>query len=83
MEVKYFKSTAKTNRFKQNQKVWVRYEFANHLDLFFRWRGNGRWVTGTCDKFAPFVGNIKAIDVDNSFADRIHGKLIKQILEGE
>ena len=73
MNVKYFKSKKQTKRFRENQKVWIRYEYGNHLQLFFKWRGNGRWVTGICDKFAPFVGEIKTIDVDESFAKRIHG----------
>lgn len=71
-KVQYFKSIKKTNRFNKNQKVWIRYNFANHLYLFFRWRGNGRWINGICDKLAPFVGKIKTIEVDDIFANRIN-----------
>ena len=71
--VKYFKATKKTNRFNENQKVWIRHEFANHLWLFFKYRGKGRCIEGICDKFSNFVGEIKTIDVDDNFADRIHG----------
>jgi len=73
MKVKYFKATKQTHRFRENQKVWVRYEHANHTDIFYKFRGNGRWVCGVCDRWAVFIGDIKEIDVEDSFADKIHG----------
>lgn len=75
MKVEYFKSAKKTNRFNENQKVWISLNFANHLWVWFRWRGKGRYVSGTIDKFAASVGEIKTADVSDDFAMRIfHGK---------
>jgi hypothetical protein len=71
--VQYFKAQKQTNRFRQNQRVWVRADCGNHLKLFFRWRGSGRYVSGVEDKFSPVVGEIKTIEVDESFANRING----------
>jgi hypothetical protein len=70
-KVKYFKAQRRTNRFNENQKVWIRMEYANHLEIYFRWRGKGRYVGGTIDKFASAVGEIKEIDVDDFFAKRV------------
>lgn len=69
--VKYFKATKNTNRFRQNQNVWITSEFANHLYIRFKYRANGRYVNGIADKFAPYVGEIRSIDVEKSFADRL------------
>lgn len=75
-DVEFFKSAKKTHRFNKNQKVWVAFNFANHLWVWFRWRGNGRYVHGTIDKFSPAVGEIKSITVDSSFAQRIKSRLV-------
>jgi len=72
-EVQYFKAAKQTHRFNENQKVWVRCNLANHLEIWFKFRGKGRYVTGTADKFALYVGEIKTIKVDDDFADRIEG----------
>ena len=71
MFVKYFKAQRQTHRFRKNQKVWIRLEFANDLWIRFRWRGSGRYVDGVIDKFAKEVGELKEIDVDEAFAKRI------------
>lgn len=73
MQVEYFKAVKKTNRFNANQKVWIRQNLANSLWIWFRWRGNGRYISGTIDKFSPSVGEIKKIDVSEAFASRIVG----------
>ena len=73
MQIEYFKSKFSTIRFNKNQKVWIRFNHPNHLDIFFKWRGNGRYVSGMCDKYAPYVGEIKKIEVDEPFAKRIKG----------
>jgi len=71
MEVQYFKAQEKNNRFNKCQKVWIKLNCANHLLIYHRWRGNGRYVEGTIDKFSPLVGEIKSIDVDANFEERI------------
>ena len=75
MKVKYFKAVKKTNRFNKNQRVWVRSEFANHMWIWFKWRGKGRYVAGTIDKFSLCIGEIKEIEVEDAFAKRIHNTL--------
>jgi len=72
-----FKAQKQTNRFNKNQRVWVVMDFGNHLRIAFKWRGRGRYVSGTIAKwnhtgtwFNPAIGGdgIKQIDVDESFA---------------
>jgi hypothetical protein len=72
--VKMFKATRSTNRFNKNQAVWVSFDHANHLDIYFKFRGSGRYVRGVIDKSSPVVGEIKSIDVDGEFASRITGE---------
>ena len=72
-EVQYFKALKQTKRFNKNQKVWIRHNYANNLEIRFKWRGKGRYVNGDIDKFAPSVGEIKTIPVDIDFAKRILG----------
>lgn len=74
MKVKYFKAKKRTHRFRENQKVWISYEYANHLEIYHRWRGNGRYVHGTIDKFANAVGELKEIEVSDLFAKRFPAK---------
>lgn len=75
MIVQYFRAAKQTHRFRQNQKVWIRANFANHLWVWFKWRGSGRYVSGTLDKFDKCVGEIKTIEVEDDFAKRIYGGL--------
>ena len=75
MKDEYFQAKTKTNRFNANQRVWIRSNHANHLLVWFRWRGSGRYVSGILDKFAGCVGEIKEIEVDDGFARRIYGDL--------
>lgn len=70
-KVQYFKAATKTKRFNENQRVWVSHRFANHSYIWFRWRGSGRYVTGIIDNDAPAYGELKTIEVDQAFADRI------------
>ena len=72
-EVQYFKAAKQTNRFNANQKVWVRLNMANCLYVWYKYRGSGRYVSGTCDKFANYVGEIKSMQVDDDFGNRIKG----------
>ena len=74
--VQCFKSAVETNRFRKNQTVWIRGNYANHLEVYFRWRGSGRYVSGTLDKFSKCVGEIKSMEVDSVFASRITGEEI-------
>jgi len=71
--VKMFRSTRTTKRFNINQKVWVRFDYPNHLVILFKFRGKGRYVKGTIDRFAKCVGEIREIEVDDAFAARITG----------
>lgn len=70
-KIQYFKATKTTNRFNKNQKVWIVRNHSNYLHVFFKWRGNGRYVTGDCDKYANCVGEIKEIEVSEDFYNRI------------
>lgn len=71
VQIQMFLATKNTHRFKKNQKVWVRARHQNHLDIYFKWRGKGRYVTGVQDRFADCVGNLKTFAVDKSFATRV------------
>ena len=71
MKVQYFKAQEESNRYRKWQKVWVRLNCANHLYTYHKWRGNGRYVEGIIDKFSPLIGEIKTIEVDSDFAERI------------
>ena len=73
-----FKAAKRTNRFNKNQKVWIEWEFGNHLHIRFKWRGNGRYVSGVIDRHNayctaphPAVGtyDYKLIQIDKRFAD--------------
>ena len=75
MKVEYFRSLKRTNRFNEKQKVWISHNFPNHLYIWFKWRGKGRYVRGVIDKFEKYIGEIKEIDVDDNFANRIKGPL--------
>ena len=77
MQAQYFKATKRTRRFNENQKVWIRYAFSNHMEVWFKWRGRGRYVSGLVGRWHPCVGEIKVIDVDDAFAQRIAGSYIK------
>ena len=71
--VEYFRARKQTHRFRKNQKVWISHNFANHLAIFFRWRGAGRYVRGKMDKFQPAIDldDIREIEVSDSFMDRL------------
>jgi len=73
MKVQYFKSTRRTHRFNENQKVWISLNCANHMYIWYKWRSKGRSVRGIIDKFDKAVGEIKTIDVDDDFAKRVYG----------
>ena len=75
MKIEYFKATKKTRRFNKNQKVWISLNCANHLYINFKWRGKGRYVRGIIDKHIPTVGEIKEIEVDKIFGERITRKI--------
>lgn len=70
-KVKLFRAVKRTNRFNQNQKVWISFENGNFLNIWYRYRGKGRYVRGIIDRFSPVIGEIKEIDVSDEFAERI------------
>ena len=72
VEVQYYKARKRTRRFNSNQKVWVSYSHANHLNIYYRFRGNGRYVRGSIGRWSEPVGELKTIEVDDEFAKRIH-----------
>lgn len=49
--VQYFKAKKDTKRFRKNQKVWIRKRYANHLEVWSKWRGKGRYTQSTLDKW--------------------------------
>jgi hypothetical protein len=77
MTVQYFKATRDTHRFRANQKVWIRMAYANSLEVWFKWRGSGRYVSGTADRFAKAIGEIKEIEVSDAFGERVCGRFIE------
>ena len=80
MEVQYFKAQKRTHRFNENQKVWISWRHANHLNIYYRFRGKHRYVRGVIDRWSKPVGELKTIEVDEGFARRVIGKEIWGIL---
>ena len=73
-KVYYFNAQKNTNRFNKNQKVWISHLFAHHMYIWFKWRGNGRYVNGIIDRYSKAVGEIKQVDVNETFAKRVWGR---------
>ena len=71
-EVQYFKASRAAHCFSKNQVIWIRYRDQNRLQIWFK-SPEGRYVSRTVGRFAPFVSKIETIEVDNTFADRIEG----------
>jgi hypothetical protein len=69
--VQMFKAPKDSHRFRKGQKVWVKCMAANHMEIWFKWRGKGRYVSGIIDKQNPNVGKIMTLDVDAEFKERI------------
>jgi len=70
-KVEYFKAARRSNRFRENQKVWVALNAANHLYIWYRFRGKGRYVKGLIDKESSAISVIFEIDVSDDFAERV------------
>ena len=79
MEVQYFKAQKETHRFNLNQKVWIRFRWANSLDIYYRFRGKHRYARGIIDRWSKAVGELKTISVSDDFAERIYGELHEDI----
>ena len=75
MEVQYFKAKQSSNGINKNQKVWIVQDAGNYLLVWHKWRGKGRAVKGEMEKTNPVVGEIKSIEVDACFANKIHNKI--------
>lgn len=73
MKVEYFRATCSSSRFKKNQKVWIQGSQSNHLYVCYKFRGDGRYISGVVDKRINLVGEIKSIEVDEALARRIYG----------
>lgn len=85
--LEYFKTKKDTKRFRKNQKVWVSRRFGNFIEIFHKWRGNGRYVCSTLCTWNKYgqnlIGEIKEILVTDSFYNFVvsrNGK-DKQFLE--
>lgn len=70
-KVLMFKAAKDTRRFKRNQKVWISYLFSNHMTVYHKFRGSGRWVRGVVDRGNSVVGVIHEVEVDQRFAREI------------
>ena len=79
MEVQYFKAQEQTHRFNLNQKVWISLRCANHLYIYYRFRGKHRYARGVVDRWSKPVGELKTISVSDNFAERVYGELYDDI----
>ena len=70
-DLQLFKAQKSTRRFNKNQNVFVSLLCANHIYIYFKYRGSGRYVRGIIDRFSPIVGDIKTIEIDDGFSKRI------------
>lgn len=66
-EIEYFEAD-QSPRFKQGQKVWIESNQANHLQVFYKYRGKGRYVSGLISKGGI---NIKKMNITQQFYNRI------------
>ena len=74
-KIQYFKALKNTKRFRKNQKVWVCIRHANHLEVYSKWRGKGRYTYSTLDRWdSGVVGELKEIEVDDEFHKRVMSK---------
>jgi hypothetical protein len=85
MKIEMFKAKKQTGRFNENQDVWVIFNYANHLDIRFKYRGKGRYVNGVIDKWNTngtklneVIGEIKSIDISEAFYKRLINDRDKQ-----
>jgi len=51
MIIQYFNAKKNTKRFKKGQKVWIRHRYANHLAIWSKWLGKGRYTHSMLDKW--------------------------------
>lgn len=72
-EVEFFISQKESRRFKKGQKIWIRNNCTNYLDIWFKWRKKGRYVQGRIDKLSPCVGTIRSIEVNEKLFNRVKG----------
>lgn len=85
--VKYFKVNRKTNRTRLNQKVWIRYDQGNYIDVRYRFKGNGRYINARMSKWAADLKSwssvigpkgILTVEVDESFAKKHGLEIVKE-----
>jgi len=78
--IKMFKSNKTTKSINLNQDVWVVNDYANHLDIRYKFRGKGRYVNAIIDKwnhkgtsYNQIIGEngLKEIEVDEEFYLRL------------
>lgn len=69
--ISYFKTTKKTKRFNKNQNVWIRFSYSNHLHIYYKYRGKGRYVNGIIDRFSKTINEIKTINISDEFYNKI------------
>lgn len=74
-KIQYFKSLKDTKRFRKNQKVWICIRQANHLEIYSKWRGKGRYTYSTLDRWdSSIVGELKEIEVTDKFYKKVMNK---------
>ena len=60
-EIGFFYPTRDTIRFKQGQRVLIMKDWNRVYLVKFKWRGDGKWVDGTCKKTCSYIGPVKII----------------------
>ena len=74
-KIQYFKAQKDTKRFRKNQKVWVCWRLNNHLEIYSKWRGSGRYTYSTIDRWDnKAVGELKEIEVTDEFYKKVMSK---------
>ena len=85
MIIQYFNAKKTTKRFREGQKVWVRYRYANHLEIWSKWLGRGRYTQSTLDRWDwsnkliecnEVIGEegLLEMEVDDEFGKRVLGR---------
>lgn len=78
VSVQMFKAARDGKKIRANQKIWIVHNYANHLELRFKYRGSGRYINYRCDKQATFVSDIRVIEVSGEFARKHKLQVIKK-----
>ena len=71
-----FKAQVDTKRFRKNQRVWVTEEYGNFCQVYFKYKGRGRYVHGLLNKEDKSIGccTFKEIEVTEEFYNKAMNK---------